>query len=126
MNDMRPPLEFQVPFWDAVNQFAESPKCSTARAIAVAEINGLVAQEFTKRDERIAELNSQLAYEDIDAQIDIARAEVPEWCQRFVRKVYDSFGVGEYGGYRIDKSGISSACHMLTETRLRACGIEIP
>jgi hypothetical protein len=60
MNDMRPPLEFQVPFWDAVNQFAESPKCSTARATAVAGINELVAQEFTKRDKRIAELKAEV------------------------------------------------------------------
>jgi septal ring factor EnvC (AmiA/AmiB activator) len=83
--------------------------------------------EIATRNKRIAELmDTRIDMAAAAADYNRARAEVPEWCQRFVRKVYDSVRVGEYGGFRIDKSGIAGACHMLTETRLRACGIEIP
>jgi len=98
-----------------------------------------------QRDARIAELEQKIeafktnfatrldiaARKLAAADIGLARAEVPEWCRQFVQKVRDSFMVCEYVGYRIDKEGIridkegiADACHMLTETRLRACGIE--
>lgn len=35
-------MEFQVPFWDAVNKFASAPQTSVARQNAVVEINALL------------------------------------------------------------------------------------
>jgi len=77
-------------------------------------------------DDADREGDSRQSYPPSPEQSELAqaRAEVPEWCRQFIQKVRDSFMVGEHGGYKVDKEGISDACHMLTETRLHTCGIE--
>lgn len=93
---------------------------------AIAAVDDLES-DLAARDEWIAELmETRIDMAAAAADYDRARAEVPKWCQEFVRKVYDSFVVGEYGGFKVDKSGIVDACHMLTAARLSACGIEVP
>jgi len=81
---------------------------------------------LAQRDKRIAELNSQLAYEDIDAQIDIARTEVPEWCKapmQIAAKISRS-------ATRIEQDrwckAMSVELGYLSDDQLRACGIEVP
>jgi uncharacterized coiled-coil protein SlyX len=136
-------LVLEDPHAGGLDDSDDGPYCYADQALAIIHY---LESALAQRDDRIAELSDALTnaqgrlcernrrIEGLERAQEVAeflrteqtRAEVPEWCQRFVRKVYYSVRVGEYGGFRIDKSGIAGACHVLTETRLRACGIEVP
>jgi hypothetical protein len=138
MTDMLPPLEFQVPFWDAVQRFAAPGRAfSTAREKAVAEVNELIAGEFAKRDKRIIELSESLEYyrasaallqqriDDLEARprrgalarrIVQARAEVPPWCITVLEALVEQRARGSIVAEEV-LGGVYA-------DQLRACGIE--
>jgi DNA repair exonuclease SbcCD ATPase subunit len=96
--------------------------------------------EVIQRDERIAELEHKIeAFKEnfarrldiaarllASADVDMARAEVPEWCQEIVRRArrWNATGLGPQTDMERAEFALAQALDELTPDQLRACGIE--
>ena len=116
---MRHPEAIQVPLWEAIQRFSDSPRLSNGQEEAVCVVNDIVAREIERRDVRITEL---------EGEIQAARAEVPEWCKDFVLTIRSAWLLTPGVGFdvKIDRDAIDRAIESLTPAQLRACGLDVP